>query len=39
VMRGGACYNKLKNLRCALRGERGPTDRNDSGGFRVVKDY
>ncbi|MBU1742552.1 MAG: formylglycine-generating enzyme family protein, partial [Proteobacteria bacterium] len=39
VMRGGACYNKPRNLRCALRGERGPTDRNDSGGFRVVRDF
>ena len=39
VMRGGAGYNKPRNLRSALRGERGPTDRNDSGGFRVARDY
>jgi formylglycine-generating enzyme required for sulfatase activity len=39
VTRGGACYNKPKHLRSAQRGECGPTDRPDSVGFRVVKDF
>jgi hypothetical protein len=36
VLRGGSYNNEDRNLRCAIRNDNNPNNRNDNIGFRVV---
>jgi len=36
VLRGGAFNNNENNVRCAVRNNNNPTNRNTNNGFRIV---
>lgn len=36
VVRGGSFNNNARNVRCAVRNNNNPNNRNENNGFRVV---